>query len=325
MKKWRVVVTARSFGLSDPAPLKMLEDAGCLVIRPQAGENPAEYLKDADGVIASLESYTKEIFAAAKSLKIISRYGVGYDAIDLAAAKEANVAVAITPGANSESAADLAMALMLGAARHVPFMDSAVRAGGSTRPLGIEMWKKTIGIIGMGRIGMGVARRASGFDMRILCFDSIKDRAFAEKYNVQCVPLDTLLSESDFITIHVPLTPDTRNMIDSAAFSKMKKTAVLVNTARGGIVDEDALAAALSQGRIAACGLDVTSEKLTAESVLCKLPNCVLTPHAGAATHEAALNMGMMAVKNLLDFLETGKCENLVTVETAQAGRRRGG
>ena len=313
MQKWKVLITARSFAQSDPAPQTMLEEAGCYIYRPEPGEELAKSIVDADGVIAGLENYTKDIISAAKHLKIISRYGVGYDAIDLTATKEANIAVAITPGANSESVADLAFALMLGAARHIPQMDSAIKAGGIARPLGLEMWQKTLGVIGMGRIGKGVVERANGFRMRSLCFDIFKDEAFAKKYNAHYTDLDTLLSESDFITIHVPLTAETRNMIDSTAFSKMKKTAVLVNTARGGIIDEEALFNALSEGKIISCGLDVTAGELTSNNPLYKLPNCILSPHAGAATYEAVLNMGTMAAKNLLDYLETGKCSNLVT------------
>ena len=312
MHKWKVLVTARSFAQSDPAPQKMLEDAGCDVFRPEPGVELSESLKDVDAVIAGLESYTKDTLSAAQSLKIISRYGVGYDAIDLAAAKEANIAVANTPGANSESVADLAFALMLSAARHIPQMDSAIKAGGNSRPLGMEMWKKTLGIIGMGKIGKGVVERASGFRMRILCLDIFKDEVFAKKFKAHYTDLDTLLHESDFITIHVPLSIETRNMIDSTALSKMKKKAVLVNTARGGIIDEEALVKALSNGTIGACGLDVTTGELNGNNLLCKLPNCILSSHAGAATHEAVLNMGTMAAKNLLDYLETGTCTNLV-------------
>ena len=313
MQKWKVVVTARSFAQSDPAPQKMLEEAGCLVIRAKPGDELKEHLQNTDGIIAGLESYPKDILTSAQGLKIISRYGVGYDAIDLDAAKEANIAVSNTPGANSESAADLAMALMLSAARHIPAMDSVIKSGAqSIRPLGSEIWQKTLGVIGAGRIGKSVVERSRGFRMQALCFDILKDEAFAEKFNARYVDLDTLLRTSDFISIHVPLTPETQNMIDSAAFSKMKKNAVLVNTARGGIIDEDALAAALSSGQIAACGLDVTAEALTGDSELCKFPNCILTPHAGAATHEAVLNMGLMAAKNLLDYLETGTCANRI-------------
>jgi len=313
MHKWKIVVTPRSFAVSNIAPQKILEDAGCLVVRYRAGDDLLELLKDADGVIADPEPYTKEVMAASVRLKIISRYGVGYDSVDMAAAKAANIAVTNTPGANADSVADLAMALMLASARQIPFQDNLIKLNPKVEKLtGSEVWKKTLGIIGVGRIGKGLIERASGFRMRILCFDTYRDEAFAEKYGARYVDFDTLLGESDFVSLHAPSTPETSKMINSAALAKMKKTAILINTARGGLVDEDALARALIEGQIAGCALDVMMDENTYDSPLCKLPNCIVLPHVGATTHEAAYNMGMMAAKNILDYLETGKCENLL-------------
>ncbi|MDR0539930.1 MAG: phosphoglycerate dehydrogenase [Spirochaetaceae bacterium] len=306
-----VLITARSFAQENPAPLAMLEEAGCRVVRLADIHDLPSMIHEADGIIAGLEPYTKELLAKAARLKIISRYGIGCDAIDLAAAKEAGIAVAVTPGANSDSVADLAMALMLSAARHVPRMDAALRAGRQERPLGVEMWRKTLGVIGTGRIGKGVIRRASGFEMNVLCFDTYQDEEFARRHNARYVDLDTLYRNADFITIHSPLTAETRGMIGKRELSLMKKTAVIVNTARGGIIDEDALAAALAGGSPGAAALDATEKEPPYDSPLCSLPNCILTPHAGASTREASYAMGMMAARSLLDYLLTGKCENL--------------
>jgi D-3-phosphoglycerate dehydrogenase len=312
MNGYHVLVGARSFARSNPAPLELLEEAGCTVRRVADSGELAAFLPEADGVIAGLEPYGAALLADAKKLRIISRYGVGYDAVDLAAARARGIKVAITPGANSDSVADLAVTLMLAAARHIPCMDAAVRAGASLRPAGVEMWRKTLGVIGTGRIGKGVIKRASGFEMKILCNDTYQDEAFVASHNGRYVDLDTLLRESDFITIHSPLTEETRGMIAVAELHQMKRSAVLVNTARGGIIDEAALYAALKAGTIAAAALDATLEEPPSGSPLCELPNCILTPHAGAATVEAALNMGMMAAQNLLDTLRTGSCANLV-------------
>jgi D-3-phosphoglycerate dehydrogenase len=164
----------------------------------------------------------------------------------------------------------------------------------------------------VGRIGKKFIQRASGFRMRVLCFDIVKDEALAEKYGVLYVDLDTLLRESDFISLHVPFTQQTSKLINSETLSKMKKTAILVNTARGGLIDEDALAQALSEGQIGACGLDVLTDEESYDKALCKLPNCIIVPHIGAATQEASFNMGLMAAKNLLEYLSTGKCDNLI-------------
>jgi D-3-phosphoglycerate dehydrogenase len=312
MNKYTVLVSARSFAASNPAPLRLLEEAGCRVIRVTDVNGLARQLKEADGVIAGLETYSSDMLRGCERLKVISRYGVGYDAVDIQAAREAGIAVTVTPGANSDSVADLAVALLLAAARHIPAMDASVRAGVQQRAVGLEMWQKTLGVIGTGRIGKGVVRRVSGFNMRLLCYDIFQDEPFMAKYGARYVDMDTLLCESDFITIHTPLTGETRGMIDAAAFAKMKSNAVFVNTARGGIVDEQALYDALKNGGIAAAALDATVDEPPYTSPLCSLANCILTPHIGAATEEAALNMGLTAVTNLLDVLHTGKCKNRV-------------
>ncbi|GHT85499.1 2-hydroxyacid dehydrogenase [Spirochaetia bacterium] len=312
MNTYTVLVTARSFAKGNAEPLELLEKAACTVIRPKDDADLRARLPDADGIIAGLETYDAALLARAAKLKIISRYGVGYDAIDLDAAHKRGIKVAFTPGANSDSVADLAMTLMLAAARHVPYMDAAIKSGKQDRPQGVEMWRKTLGIIGTGRIGKGVIKRASGFEMKFLCYDTYKDESFVSSLGGKYVDPDTLYRQSDFITIHSPLNDETRGMISAAEFKKMKPTAVIVNTARGGIIDEAALADALKAGVIGAAALDATVEEPPYGSPLCGLPNCILSPHAGAATAEAAYNMGMLAVRNLLAVLETGSCDNLV-------------
>jgi D-3-phosphoglycerate dehydrogenase len=313
MMKPLVVITARSFGQTDPAPFTLLEEAGFETVRPRDEADMDALLERAAGVIAGLEPYDRARLTRCKNLKVISRYGVGYDAIDMAAATALGVAVAVTPGANSDSVADLAMALMLAAARHVSAMDAAIKSGRQQRPQGVEMWRKTLGIIGTGRIGKGVAKRASGFEMKLLCYDTFPDAAFAAASGAVYTDLDTLCAQADFITIHSPLTDETRGMIGEGAFKKMKKRAVIVNTARGGIIDEAALYRALKEGAIGAAALDATAVEPPCGSPLCELQNCILTPHAGAATIEASYNMGMMAAQNLIDLLQTGTCKNLVT------------
>ncbi|MDR0526182.1 MAG: phosphoglycerate dehydrogenase [Spirochaetaceae bacterium] len=308
----KVIITARSFAQADAEPLNMLQNEGFDLERVTDMRELPQRIGEADGIIAGLEAYGKELFSIAPRLKIISRYGVGCDAIDLAAAKDAGVVVTVTPGANSDSVADLAVTLLLSAARQVPRMDASIRAGKQERPLGVEMWRKVIGVIGTGRIGKGVIERLRGFQMQVLMFDIYQDNAFAREHNARYVPLDVLYRESDFITIHSPLTEETRSMIGKNEFAKMKKTAVIVNTARGGIIDEAALAAALAAGSIGAAALDATITEPPYGSPLCALPNCILTPHAGAATYEASLNMGRMSARNVIDYFRTGTCANAV-------------
>ena len=246
--------------------------------------------------------------AACPRLKVISRYGVGYDRVDVAAARKRGIAVTITPGANGDSVADLAVALMLDAARGVSRMDASIRAGHTSRVQGLEMYGKVLGVIGAGRIGKGVARRCRGFDMKILVNDVFEDEAFARETGAEYVELDRLLREADFISVHSPLTSETEGLIGRDAFAKMKESAVLVNTARGGIVDEEALLEALQANRIRAAALDATVHEPPQDSPLAQCENCILTPHAGAATEEASSRMSRMAAQNVIDILIEGTC-----------------
>lgn len=318
MYKYTVLATPRSFAKYDAKPLELLESHGCKVIKlPMNGGNLQQqllsYLPEADGVIAGLESYGAEVLGQAAKLKVISRYGVGVDNVDLNYACSHNITITNTPGANSDSVADLAMALMLCAARHVCQMSQRIREGCDDKPMaGVEMWQKTLGVIGTGRIGKGVIQRASGFKMNILAYDVYPDQAFIENHQGRYVDLDTLFSQSDFISLHAPLNHDTENMVNEQRMNRMKKGAVLVNTARGGLIDEDALYNALKDGRIGAAALDATIDEPACNSKLASLDNCLLTPHAGASTLEAVSNMGMMAAQNLLDVLENRNCANII-------------
>lgn len=312
-----VLVTSRSFASHDPRPVRLLEEHGFAVERIVAGEKSVEEqvrerLPHAVGVVAGLEPYPRDLLEQCKKLKVISRYGVGYDKVDVQAARELGVAVTITPGANEDSVADLAYALMLSACRNVAYSDRSLRAGEERRPMGLEMWRKTIGVVGTGRIGKGVILRASGFQMKVLANDAYPDQEFVQSHNGTYVDLDTLFRESDFITLHAPLTEETKNMVDARRLAMMKPNAVLVNTARGGIVDEDALYEALKAHTIGAAALDATVVEPACGSPLATLPNCILTPHAGAATFEAGFNMGMMAAQNVLDVLQGRECRFLV-------------
>lgn len=313
MAKYKVLVTARSFGTVDDLAVKLLEQNDCEVKKLEASDGPIteqlrRELPTADAVIAGLEDYDQELIDSAVNLKVISRYGVGYDKVDLNAASDHHVAVTVTPGANGDSVADLAVSLMLNCARNIVVMDNGIKDGSQTRPAGVEMWGKTLGVVGAGRIGKGVAKRCTGFNMKILCFDQYEDENFKKECGAEYVDLDTLIRESDFITIHSPLTPETQNMFGREQFQAMKKDAILVNTARGGIVDEDALYEALKNGEIRGAALDATVAEPPYGSPLCSLPNCILTPHAGAATKEAVSKMGLMAAQNALDVLIKGIC-----------------
>lgn len=306
MEQPLVLVTARSFGRADDAALRELRDAACRVERVTPEELP-ERIRGADAVIAGLEPYSAELIARAEKLKVISRYGVGCDAIDLLAARTRGIAVTNTPGANNESVSDLAFALMITVARGISAMDRAMKAGVPVRPLGVELWGKTVGIVGVGAIGRGLARRCRGFDMRVLANDLTEDEVFATSTPAKFVDLDTLLRESDFVSLHLPLMPATRHLISTRELNLMKNDSVLINTARGGIVDEEALYDCLMRGGLWGAGLDVLESDPAMHSSLVGLANCVVTPHAGATTRESSSRTSLMAARNALEVLQTGR------------------
>lgn len=270
-------------------------------------------IQDADAVIAGLEEYSDKLISSARKLKVISRYGVGYDAVDLDAAKKQGVLVTTTPGANGESVADLAIALMMSVARNIPLMHGSLLAGQSVRPSGLELWGKTIGILGTGRIGQAVARRCSGFNMKILGYDMFQSSTFTDELGGAYVELSALFENADFVSLHLPLNSDTRRIIGAATLKSMKSNAIIINTARGGLIDEHALYLALKAGEIRGAGLDVTESELLEESPLLGLENCVLTPHAGAATDEASSKMSLLAAQNVVDVLNTGVSKFVVS------------
>lgn len=242
--------------------------------------------------------------AAGSGLKVISNYAVGFDNIDVAEATRRGIAVGNTPGVLTDATADLAFALLMAAARRVVEGDRVVRAGGwktwgPTFLLGVDVHHATLGIIGYGRIGQAMAKRARGFGMRVLFYDP--QIRTSDETEVQAVELETLLAEADFISLHVPLTPETRHLIDQRAFERMKPTAVLINTARGGVVDPQALYRALKEKRIFAAALDVTDpEPIPLDSPLLELDNLIITPHIASASTATREKMAQMAAENLL-------------------------
>ena len=261
-------------------------------------------LQGVDGIISGNHPFTRRVISAVDNLKIISRTGAGFDSIDLEAAAEHGIVVTTTPEANSESVADLAMGLMLGIARHIPQGDRDVRGGGWSHHIGVELYQKTLGIIGLGKIGKRLAKRAYGFDMTILAYDLYQDEAFAAEYGVTYLSLDELLTRADFVSIHSPLSPATSGLIGEPELKLMKPTAYLINTARGPIVHEPSLIEALSAGWIAGAGLDVFSQEPPTNSPLLSIENVVLGPHVAASTEEAMYRMARGAAENVVKVFE---------------------
>lgn len=273
-----------------------------------------------DGLLCILtDTIDKEVLDRAGRLRIIANYAVGYNNIDLDEATRRGIAVTNTPGVLTDATADLAWTLLFAAARRVVEADRYLREGrfqgwGPQLFLGQDITGRTLGVVGLGRIGRAFAERAAAFRMKILYCSQAADPEFEASYphGAERVDLDHLLQQSDFISLHVPLTPETRHLIGERELRLMRPRAVLINTARGPVVDEAALARALREGWIAAAGLDVYENEPEAHPDLLHAPNAVLLPHLGSATIETRLRMGLMAADNLIAFFQGNRPPNLV-------------
>lgn len=280
-------------------------------------------VREVEGLLCLLtDDIDAEVIEAGRKLKVISNYAVGFNNIDVEAATRRGICVTNTPGILTETTADCAWALLLAAARRIAEADRFVRARrwihgwGPRMFLGSDIHGKTLGIIGLGRIGSAVARRAKGFNMRIIYHDVIRRKDLEGELGITFKSLDEVLTEADFITIHVPLTKETRHMIGQRELSMMKETAYLVNTSRGPVVDEAALYRALKEGAIAGAALDVfEQEPIGPDNPLLELDNIVLTPHIASASVETRIKMAVVAAKNLVSVLRGEEPPNLVNPE----------
>lgn len=274
--------------------------------RPISRRQLLKGVKSADGIISMLsDAIDREVIASAPRLQIVSNYAVGYNNVDLKAAAERNIPVTNTPGVLTETTADLAWSLLMAVARRIPEADQMVRSGkwhgwAPTELLGSDIYGKTLGIIGMGRIGQAMARRAAGFSMKVLYTQRHRLSAREEKaLHVEYLSLMRLLKISDYVSLHLPLTDASTHLINEKAFRTMKASAFLINTSRGLIVDEQALVQALRDKRIAGAGLDVFEEEPRLAPRLRQLRNVVMAPHIGSASTETRVRMGFIVLENL--------------------------
>lgn len=287
--------------------------------RPLSKEEILRGLRNAEGLISMLsDPIDREIIHAASRLRIVANYAVGYNNIDLIAARERGIFVTNTPGVLTETTADLTWALILAVARRLPEGERLARSGkwtgwAPTQLLGGDVFGKTLGIIGMGRIGQAVARRAIGFEMRVVYHSRHRLPVRDEKrLRLFFLPLPDLLKESDFVSLHLPLTKESRHLIDRKALRRMKPTAFLINTARGPIIDEKALIDALHRKKIAGAGLDVFEEEPSLPRALRERKETVLLPHLGSASLETRIRMGQIVLENLVAALTGKKPPNMV-------------
>lgn len=327
---WKVLITASGFGQTGQRALEMLGQSGCqTIIPPKLGPLAAAelipLLPGVDAILASLDDYSANVLGSreAESLKIIARWGVGFDAIDIPAATRQGIVVTYTPHLLDDSVADYTFALLLTLARRVHEGHAAMRNGGWKIEWGNDIAGKTLGIIGCGRIGMAVVRRASGFAMRVLAYGP-KPKPEAEKLGVEFVSLDTLLGQSDFISLHAALTPQTRGLLGEAQLRKIKPGAFLINTARGALVDEAALIKALTENRLAGAALDVfATEPLPGNSPLRTLPRILLSPHQASSSLETGERVSLTAAKAIVDLMQGRWPENALNSEIFEAPQLR--
>jgi D-3-phosphoglycerate dehydrogenase len=311
----RVVVTQRFF---DQESIDCLEAAGCVVVLTDLPPGQADGHFSHEHLVAALDGaagwivgharVTRDLLQALPDLQIVSRRGVGYERVDLAAATELGKVVCIAAGGNDASVADHAIALMLAVGRRFRETQANMIAGDWAILMGSDLYRKTVGIVGLGRIGRSLVQRLSGFEAEVLVVSAHPDAVYAEANGIHYVDMAALLERSDYISLHVPLTPQTRNMIDADALARMKRSAILINTARGGLIDDRALLAALRSGVIAGAGLDTFASESDPDfkavtQELLELPNVIATPHSGASSREGLNRTNMVAARCVIAVL----------------------
>jgi D-3-phosphoglycerate dehydrogenase / 2-oxoglutarate reductase len=322
----RILVTPPSFKDEDGPWREVFDEAGFEFVRPEDDAtqmNPADLTRLAqgyDGVLASVEAYTPEVLRATK-LRCIARVGVGYDSINIPAASECGVLVAITPGTNHHSVAEQTIALVTGIFRDLALRDRQARQGNWNRKTVRRLAGHTLGLVGLGRIGKAITPRAQGLGLDVIAYDPFPDTKFAADHGVRLRSLDELLAEADIVSLHLPCTPETTDIINAGTLAKMKPGAVFINTARGGLVDEPALLAALQSGHLSAAGLDVFKvEPPLASNPFLKLDNVTIAPHLGGLDQDSLDAMSRLAAQCLVDLYRGHWPEGCIVNEQLRPG-----
>jgi phosphoglycerate dehydrogenase-like enzyme len=315
----KVLIVANRFSEVSPQPVDRLRAEGWEVIERyhEIGalreDTFVDLIKDVEAVIVSaVDEVSLRVIEAANKLAIIASRGVGYQGVDLEAATQRKIMVTNTPGANADAVADLAVGFIIALARHIPLIDRRTRRGEWHRIRTRDVYGQTLGLIGLGDIGKKVVKRAVGFDMTIITYDIVQDPDFARRFGIRYVPLEEVLRSSDFISIHVPLTESTMDLVGQREINMMKESAFLINTARGGIVNEEALYQALKDHRIAGAACDVFVEEPTQNLKLLALDNMISTAHIAGYSDKSWSAMAEMAVDNVIATLKGGIPPNLV-------------
>lgn len=303
----KVMIFPSSFGKFSKEPEQILTDAGLSFTKFfKAGmteDEVIEKLQGYDAVILGLEPMTAKVMKACPQLKVVSRYGVGMDNVDQAAAKELGIKTFNTPGANANAVADYTFGMILDLARSISTANRDLKRGEWNKYTGYPVYGSTLGIIGLGAIGKGMARRAKGFNMRVMAYDVYWDEAFVQEYGVEKASLEEIYEQADFITLHTALTPQTRDMISMEQLKKMKPTAFVINCARGGLVNEADLAEALKAGEIAGAGIDAFCSEPPTGSPLLEMDNVIAAPHIAGSSIDGINTMACMSARNCVKGL----------------------
>ena len=308
MKK-KILITPRSFGKTDKSAFDLFRNTEYEVVVNPYGqiltkEQMIENVLDKVGIIVGVDPLDKDVIDAAPNLKAIAKYGVGTDNIDTEYAKFKGIPVSITAGANTNAVADYTFALMLAVARKITLINSMCHEKKWTKVIGSDVYGRTLGILGLGAIGKAVAKRAEGFDMKVLAYDLYWDDEYAGKNNITYSAPQNIFKACDFISLHLPLTNETRNIINETALSSMKPNCILINTARGGLIDEPALIEALKNGVISGAGLDVFNNEPPEDDEIYQLNNLIMGSHCAASTNGASEQMSYLSAINLLNDLK---------------------
>jgi len=319
MKAKKVLVTATNYSKLCANAKQLLLDYGCEIIentfgRPLTFEELKEVVGSVDGVIAGVDTWNEEVFRLAPQLQGIARFGVGVDNIDLGAARKYGIQVTNVPRGNANAVAELAVGLMIAVRRSIPLLDQSTKNGGWDRFVGSELAGGTVGLLGFGNIAQLTAKKLQGFDVELIAYDKYPDTAKAAEYGVKLTTFDQVLTDSDIVSMHLPSLKETYRIMNDGAFARMKSSAVFINTARGAVVDEQALARALTSGVIAGAAIDVyEAEPVSADNPILRTPNLITTPHTAAETFETYERVSMVTAQALLDIFEGREPQHLLT------------
>lgn len=321
MKAKKVLVTATNYSKLCADAKRLLESHGCEIIenhfgRPLTFEELKEVVGSVDGVIAGVDTWNGAVFKLAPQLQGIARFGVGVDNIDLEAARKYGIQVTNVPRGNANAVAELAIGLMISVRRHIPALDRSTKNGGWERFVGSELAGGTIGLLGFGNIAQLTAKKLKGFDVEIIAYDKYPDTAKASEYGVTMTTFEQVLAHSDIVSMHLPSLLETHRIMNDKAFARMKPSAIFINTARGAVVDEQALSRALSSGVIAGAAIDVyESEPVSADHPILQIGNLITTPHTAAETFETYTRVSMITAQALLDIFEGREPQNILTAK----------